>query len=660
MNTVLQSGEAILANLNRNEIPLPDYLLRQQDGIFVDLSLFPVGGGFAQYLDRLFGGGSRFQGLDYHILSGLLYDYDAILDTHGIGAKVKLAEEVVDFPAARRSLYKAVKVDAESRHAEYLFEPVMLEVVTEEPVYGEPGADGVAPVTGSVPKIELEPTRLDVDEFIADMWLKGVRYGIAVESVAGVISRGETVRMEVALQLDATEGSDAEIEEASDALRRDNSPKRLPNGQADLRKFQNRFPQISMDAPLLKKKKRVLGKPGFKVNGSMIEPPLPRDFDLFTLAGEGTRVENRGANEFIVANRNGFLSLDVVTNHIAVTEKIENKGGISVKTTGDLSLEGKEFLEHGEVQEGRVVEGRNMTFRSDVYGDIVSHGGFILLQKNLSGGSAKSLGGGDVTSNGRALNSIIEAWEGTVTLKYAESCLIMGDSVVVERAVNCEIIADNVEIGQAEGCGIAGKVVRINASDACRGKETIVSMLVPSLGNIDGRISQVHKATGECKLIVAAKDQALTSLESDDDVAKYLVLEKSIRQGGVKLNAEQQVNWQKMSARFAAAKRTMDDLMAAKQEQMNRIQDFGHELANLLEERDKSGEGIHCVIAEVEGDTQVRTMAAFNGIADFKNSATSELRFKLREQGLPREHIFFDSEGSLDWRYELPQLDLMT
>ncbi len=119
-------------------------------------------------------------------------------------------------------------------------------------------------------------------------------------------------------------------------LRRDNSPKKLPNGQADLRKFQNRFPQIAKGARLLKKKKRVLGKPGFKVSGVMIEPPLPEDFDLQALAGEGTRVENQGVNEFIVATRDGFLSLDVETNHIAVTEKIENKSGVSVKTTGDL------------------------------------------------------------------------------------------------------------------------------------------------------------------------------------------------------------------------------------------------------------------------------------------------------------------------------------
>ena len=147
--------------------------------------------------------------------------------------------------------YKAVKVDAEYRHAEYFFEPPMIEVVTEEPVYGEPGTDGTAPIVGSERKSELHPTKLDLDEFIADMWLKGVRYGINAEAVAGVIASGETVRMEIAAELEPAEGCDAEVEEASDALRRDNSPKKLANGQADLRKFQNRFPQIAKGAQLL-------------------------------------------------------------------------------------------------------------------------------------------------------------------------------------------------------------------------------------------------------------------------------------------------------------------------------------------------------------------------------------------------------------------------
>lgn len=643
-----------LTDQKASDILLPGYLRRQPDGIFVDLSLFPVGGGFEQFVDRLFGEGAMFLGLDYRLLMGLLYDYDAILDAHGINAKIKLADDVVAFPVARKALYKAVKVDAEYRRAEYFFEPVEIEVVTEEPVYGEPGADGVAPIVGSARKSALKATSLDLDEFIAEMWLKGIRFGIAVDAVAGVISRRETTRMDVATQLDATEGSDAEIEEASSVLHRDNSPKILANGKADLRKFQNRFPQIEMGARLLKKKPRVLGKPGYKVNGVMIEPDIPKDIDLQALAGAGTRVEKQGGNEFILASRDGFLSLDVENNHISVTEKIENKGGISVKTTGDLSLSGNEFIEHGEVQEGRAVEGKNMTFCADVYGNIVSQGGFILLESNLSSGSAKSHGG-DVTSNGRAFNSILEAWEGRVTVKYAESCLILGESVVVERAVNCEIIAETVQVVTAEGCGIAGKNVQVKSSTSCRGKETIISLVVPDLSVLDAQIKQVSKAIADCKNVVMAKDMRLTQIRSDAETAKFLALATSIKQGTVKLTEAHMDNWKKMVAKFAKTSSEVDKLDAEKQEQLDRERAFQKELAYLMEAREKSGSGVRCGISEVSGETLARTMIAYNGLSEFRKMNVGDIRIKLREHGLPNERVFFSDEGSLDWRYELPK-----
>src|SRR5512141_1198381 len=167
-----------MEELKDNEDALPDYLPRLQGGIYVDLSLFPSGGGFAGFLDSLFGSGSRFQGLDYGLLTKLLYHFDAVLDEHGAGVRLKLAERVVDFPPIRKALYKAVKTDAQGTRAEYLFEPAHIEVVKEVPLYGEPGEDGVAPVVGSERQTELQPTQLDPDEFIADMWTKDVRLGI--------------------------------------------------------------------------------------------------------------------------------------------------------------------------------------------------------------------------------------------------------------------------------------------------------------------------------------------------------------------------------------------------------------------------------------------------------------------------------------------------
>jgi hypothetical protein len=635
----------------QSEFALPAYLRRQREGIFVDLSVFPVGGGFESAIDRLFSDGARFRGLDYRLLTGLLYDYDSIMELHGMAAELRLAEDVVAFPPNRRALYKAVKVDGAKSFAEYFFEPVAMEVVIEEPVYGEPGEDGVAPIVGSTSKEELQPTKLDLDEFIADMWLKDVRFGIDLEAVAGAISRGVTMRINVAAQRDATVGRDAEIEEVCDVLRRDNAPKLLANGKADLRKFQNRFPQIAKDARLLKKKSRVFGKQGIRVSGQRIEPLLPEDnIDLHAFSGPGTYVEAQEGDEYILAGQDGFLSLDTASNIVSVTEMIESKDGISLKTTGDLSLAGSDFIEHGEVQGGRVVEGKNMTFRSDVYGDVVSQGGFILFEANLSGGSAKSYGG-DVTSNGRVLNSVLEAWAGKVSLKYAESCLIMGNSVAIDRAVNCEIVAENVQVGSAEGCGIAGKRIQINSSGSCRANENLISMLVPDSSASDAQITQLKEAIDDCNKIIEAKDQELAQLKSDPEFAKYLALAARIRQEKIQLNAAQQDGWQKMTAKFAKVMSAGRQLNLEKQEQLTQVQDFLKKQAELRDVREKTCTGIRCEITEVAGDTTVQSMVT--QIVAFQQSKASEIRARLREQNVNHKRIFSNDTGSLDWSYEL-------
>ncbi len=639
------------SSVSDNAIPLASCLIRREDGVFVDLS--QVGGGFDRIVDSLFSNGARFRWLDYGLLTSLLYDPDKVAREHGATALVKLAEDVVAFPERRRALYKGVKIDSAWQTAEYFFEPVAMEVTVDEPIYGEPGEDGVAPVTGTTRKQVMQPTKLDLDEFIADMWCKGVRFGIDVDAVAEVIARGTTTRMNVARQLDATEGSDAEIEEACAVLHRDNSPKLLLNGKADLRKFQNRFPQIAKGARLLKKKARVLGNPGFRVNGQRIEPLVPQDnIDLFALSGPGTYVETQEGSEYILAAGDGFLSLDTSSNVISVTEMIENKGGISLKTTGDLTLSGNDYVEHGEVQEGRIVEGKNMTFHSDVYGDIVSQGGFILFEANLSSGSARSHGG-DITANGRVFNSTIEACSGRVTLSYAESCLILADSVSIERAVNCEIIATTVQIGSSEGCGIAGRDIRIKSSGACRSKETMISILVPDSSATDKQIAELGDAIGECNKIVAKKDQELAELKAEPEFAKYLALASSIRQGKIQLNEAQKESWQKMTARFSKQMSAGSKLTAEKQEQLARVKSLQQEQEALKAELQKTSAGICCEIDDVVGDTVVRSMVYPNGVASFQKNKPTEIRTRLREQDARHKRVFSNDAGSVKWQYEL-------
>ena len=623
--------------MKQEQHELPACMVRQSDGVYVDLS--KAAGNIEGAIIRVFEAGARFCGLDYGLLTALLYDN--VFDMHDRTERLKLAEDIADFPAERRALYKAVKMDADKQHAEYFFEPPSITVNTEEPVHGDAGKNG--PVLGMAK--ELQPTKLDIDEFIADMWLKGVRYGIDVEAVKKVMEKRETVRMIIASQRDATEGIDAEIEEACNVLHRDNSPKLQANGKADLRRFQNRFPQIASGAHLLKKKPRVPGKPGYKVSGEMILPRVPLDeIDLQSMAGPGTHVEFQEGCEYILASQDGFLSLDMASNNISVTEKIENKGGVSIKTTGDLSLAGNEFIEHGEVQEGRLVEGRNMTFLSNVYGDVVSLGGIITLEKNISGGSAKSQGG-DVISNGRAFNAVIEACTGKVTLKYAESCLILGRSVSIERAVNCDIVASEVDIGSAEGCSIAGKQVRINSSSACRSKETIVSMILPDFSSLDAQALRIEREAEDCHKVIETKLQELELLKKDAEFAKYLALASSIKQGKIQLSATQLDAWKKMTARFAGSLNAMSQLNKQSQAQLTELQELQQEKEELKAMREQKSGGISCNVSEVTGETLVRGLV--EEIHALQKYAASEIRTRLRAQNQKR--IFSGDHGSLAW-----------
>jgi hypothetical protein len=136
--------------------------------------------------------------------------------------------------------------------AEYYFEPVVL----TDPA--DPDGPGV-------------PAQLDPDEFVADMWGKGIRFGIDMAAVRAAIGAGRAERINVARRLDPLAGTDAQIIEVSAELHRSDAPRQLANGKLDLMAFQNRFPQIKQGVRLLKKVPRQAGKTGFELSGLPLE-----------------------------------------------------------------------------------------------------------------------------------------------------------------------------------------------------------------------------------------------------------------------------------------------------------------------------------------------------------------------------------------------------
>ena len=201
----------------------------------------------------------------------------------------------------------------------------------------------------------------------------------------------------------------------------------------------------------------------------------------------------------IVADMDGFLRFDERSKKVEVTATIENRSGISTKSTGDIKLDVDNFVEHGEVQEGRIVKGKHMTFRSAVYGTILASDGNICIDDNLSGGNAKSYGG-NVSIHGRAINASIEAWDGNITVNYAESCVIFGKSVSIKRAVNCEIVAETLQVGVVEGCAIVGKMIDLSSTLARRDRETIVTVLLPDHSTLESQIIAAKENTQEPKM----------------------------------------------------------------------------------------------------------------------------------------------------------------
>jgi len=633
-------------HLESSKSTLPAYVMVRPEGVFIKLSPPPAQDILILFIDRLFTNNELFAGLDYTCFQRLLFG-DPTLSYYGNATEIKLARDIVHFLPQRKAVYKGVKISIRGDLAEYTFEPAFIERVTEEPIHGPAGEDGIAPVIDQVKKVETQPTKLDFDEFVADMWVKGVRFGIAVKTVREAIEKGTTGRMEIALQQEPTESTDAQIHEESEHLHRDNAPAILADGKADLRRTKNRFPQVTKNTPLLRKITRVLGKPGYKVTGVIIEPRVPLDIDLAKLAGEGTRIESSKDTEIIMAAMDGFLSLDDDTKQIMVMEKIENKSGISSQSTGDIKLDVEEYIEHGVMQEGRVIEGKHMTFHSDVFGTVISKGGNIELKSTLSGGRAQS-SGGNITIKGRALNSTIETRNGQIKAEFADSCILIGKNVSIERAVNCTIVAETLQITMAEGCSIAGKNLHIKTANAHKNRETIISLVLPDLADFDQQIQAATSNRHNAKNTLEAKTQKLVASQSGPGLSNYLALATRIDAGEIQLNPAQELEWHKLIHKFAPLTQELHDLT-------EKAQAFEHEIARLTQARKTCGAGESCKIEKIAGDTIVRKLHSNRGMALLHNLPEHDLQVQLQQLGTVQERIFSGDSGSFEWHFEVTE-----
>ncbi|MBZ2208190.1 flagellar assembly protein A [Massilia soli] len=597
-------------------------IIARADGVYAD----PGAGGavLISSVDSIFGKNRYFGDIDYPAFIQALYNHGPARER--AGDLLRIAASVELFMPERRALYKAVKIS--SGRAEYYFEPVYI---------ADPNDAGSAGVLA----------RLDPGEFVADLWGKGIRFGIDMAAVSAAIASNKSERTIVAEQCDAVPGIDAHVIEVSEDLHRSDAPRQLANGKLDLMAFQNRFPQIQQGARLLKKIPRSAGENGYDLAGRALEPALPNDVDLNRMTGPGTKVEVTADGEFLVAMQNGFLNVDRQSTQVSVGDKIVSRDGVSARTTGNLQLEG-DYEEFGEVQEKRVIEGEGITVHADVFGNIVSRGGAILLNKNLVGGSAHNALG-NITVNGVASAAIIQAAQGDVRLQRAESCVISGTRVFVEHAVNCEIIGDDVVINQAEGCAVAGRRVQIESAGARKQSEMLVFVLQPDCQRIDDVILQIGERVAMFAQAAAQRKEEMQALQAREDVRMYMQLATRVRKGELVLSPEQAPQFQKMGAAVAPSLKAIgklsEDIKAAETEHQ-----AGSALVEQLKEQRRASAGGSSVrVGSLTGETAVHAIKYQpNGDSTY-DLTPKEIKAKLRATVPQGECIFAGSTGSVDW-----------
>ncbi|MBI5790382.1 MAG: DUF342 domain-containing protein [Rhodocyclales bacterium] len=647
------SADELVAGISVGDIPLPDFISMDGAGVRVHVAYMEEPAQLLRFVERVFGAGAYFVGLDHAALSTVLYG--KALPEAGTTRRptVRIANALAAFAPERRELYKNAKSIDDGARCEYLFEPARLDRVVEHPLFGDPDENGRPVITGYEKQVRSEPTKLDADEFVAAMWTQGIRSGIDIATVRAAIESGHTERVDIAHRIDPTPGADATVQEQTDLLHRDDSPSILPSGKMDLGHFKNHFPQVTAGTCLLQKQPRRLGEAGLAIDGTVLEPDLPRDFELEEMAGPGTRIERTAKGEFLVAAQDGFLNIDKTTHQISITEKIVNREGVSQRTTGNLQLVGDEYEEHGEVQERRLVEGHHMDFHADVFGEIVSSGGNVHFHTNLAGGTVKNPGG--VTQfDGRVSQGVIEARDGEVQAKHVEGSTLVAATVRLGRAIACDIVAEEVEIDEALGCTIAARRVRITRCGARRDTETLVTICIPDYAELDRRRAELEKEVEAIEKRLAEKRQTLEACMAAGEVKNYLAVATRIRDGGITLNEAQAAQWRQMTQKVARPLAQIQALRHDMEKLEATLAEPHEQLTELEVQREQAGVDIRCEVAQVVGEVAVQSAATPPGAAVFAAIETARLKQALRDTRIVHQRLFRAATGSFTWSWKPP------
>ncbi len=623
-----ESAIGNLADLEAGQIALSRFIAQRADGLYVQPNRLDSAADFADFVNRVFDTGLHFRGLDYAHFAWLLYGIASGLDREPV-EEVLLAADITFFRPERRALYSAMLIDGDE--AAYLFEPL----------YRDAG-DGETVAETRI--------RLDIDEFIATAWTQGVRFGIDIAATCAGFEVDKAERRVIAHSLPFVPGKDAEVCELAPGLHRNNAPRRLFGDRVDLRQFETRYPQVASGLRLVRKNPRIAGVDGRRLDGEVLPAPRPKDFDLASLAGPGTRISHEDGAEYLLATVCGFLSIDRQSNQFSVTDKIVSHEGVSVRTTGDLLLTGEEYEQHGEIQEKRVVQCRSITAYADVYGRIISSGGVVRLKRNLVGGSASNEDG-DITVEGMASGATLTALAGCINVKRADNCVLAARQVVVGQATNCHIVAEELTVEVAEASALAARTASLGAARARRELDTVLLMLLPDLSTFDATLATLRGRRLATEKAITAHRARMDVLRSDKEVANYLALAQRLRNHEATLTVEQQVGWRRLSALVAPTLRSLSQLSDLVKELATESDACGKQIDAVLAAREEACNKVNCTIAHVEGETRVSALLPRPAELHLHALPVKELKARMRRTDAATRLLFAGHTGPFSWSY---------
>jgi uncharacterized protein (DUF342 family) len=630
-------------------VALPIFILRQRDGIYVALPALDSTAHFVKFVEDVFASDHYFADLDYACLEKMLYESSIeervklIRDLEIVGREpmLKLASAVLPFPRERRLYYSEPLLTDDGSAATYLFRAVP---GGEQP--GGADVDDNAKVTQAW-KMPA-PVQLNSDEFVAAMWRHNVRYGIDIPLVKRMLRLPESEAVEFAHVLQPVPGRDARAQELIDTLHRSNVPKILPDGRVDLLQFQNRFPHVDKNTRLIKKIPRVAGKPGRDLTGAELVPEPPKDIDLHAMAGLGTRIDHSAEGEILIADIGGFIQVEPKSRIVTISEKIVNRDGVGLRTTGNLVLPGDHYEEHGVVQEKASVQGKHMTYLADVFGDIISRGGNVLIRRNLVGGSVRDPGG-TVVVEGKASRAVLEAPEGEVRLHYAENCRIVAARVHITQAVHCEILAREVSIESAEACAIVGQKMELVHATTRHDIETTITLLVPDLTALAKQLEAARAQQSLCEDVIRTKRAELERITEQPEMKSYMVLNAKVKAKAVNMTMEQSQSWDRLQNRIAPQLRRIKNLNEDLQGASSLHADATRQVLHAEQVLAEASGDISCQIAEISGETVIRAVSLKPEQGRIETLGARDLRKRFSGAGSDSQTLYHDSEGEFYW-----------